>query len=115
MTIRNLEYAMSPRPSSSLARPGALARSLALSSTTSSAALSKGRIWPVNAKHPQVAGHRCYGRVADLPDVPDLVVIVTPPGTVPGIVRELAEKGTRAKAKTLSPARTFEPINARSW
>ncbi|TIV05851.1 MAG: GNAT family N-acetyltransferase, partial [Mesorhizobium sp.] len=56
----------------------------------------EGELWPVNPKHAQVAGHRCYGRVADLPGVPDLAVIVTPPETVPDIVRELGEKGTRA-------------------
>ena len=32
----------------------------------------------------------------DIPGIPDLAVIVTPPATVPGLVRELGEKGTRA-------------------
>ncbi|TJW87445.1 MAG: bifunctional acetate--CoA ligase family protein/GNAT family N-acetyltransferase, partial [Mesorhizobium sp.] len=39
---------------------------------------------------------RCWAKVADLPGIPDLAVIVTPPETVPGIVRELAEKGAQA-------------------
>ncbi|TIV22905.1 MAG: hypothetical protein E5V99_26230, partial [Mesorhizobium sp.] len=63
MTIRNLEYAVSPK--SVVVVGGGF----------------EGEIWPVNPKHAQVVGHRCYGRVADLPGVPDLAVIVTPPET----------------------------------
>ncbi|TGU53216.1 CoA-binding protein, partial [Mesorhizobium sp. M2D.F.Ca.ET.148.01.1.1] len=56
----------------------------------------EGEIWPVNPKYSQVAGRRCYATAAELPGVPDLGVVVTPPETVPGIVRDLGEKGTRA-------------------
>jgi acetyltransferase len=50
----------------------------------------------VNPKYKEVAGHRCYSRVHDIPSVPDLAVIVTPPATVPDLIRELCEKGTKA-------------------
>ena len=56
----------------------------------------EGEIWPVNPKYQQVAGRRCYARANDIPGIPDLGVIVTPPATVPALVRELGEKGTRA-------------------
>ncbi|EHK53272.1 hypothetical protein MAXJ12_31237 [Mesorhizobium alhagi CCNWXJ12-2] len=56
----------------------------------------EGEVWPVNPKYRKVAGRRCYAKAADLPGIPDLGVIVTPPGTVPDIIRDLGEKGTRA-------------------
>jgi len=55
-----------------------------------------GPIMPVNPKHQAVAGLLAYADVAELPIVPDLAVICTPPETVPGIIGDLAEKGTRA-------------------
>ncbi|RWL84371.1 MAG: bifunctional acyl-CoA synthetase/GNAT family N-acetyltransferase [Mesorhizobium sp.] len=96
MTIRNLEYAVSPK---SVVVVGATERVGSVGRVVFDNIVGagfEGEIWPVNPKHAQVAGHRCYGRVADLPGVPDLAVIVTPPETVPDIVRELGEKGTRA-------------------
>ena len=53
----------------------------------------EGSIWPVNPRHPEVEGRRCYRNAADLPGIPDLGVIVTPPETVPGIIRDLSRKG----------------------
>ncbi|RUW63644.1 CoA-binding protein, partial [Mesorhizobium sp. M2A.F.Ca.ET.067.02.1.1] len=96
MTIRNLEYAVSPK---SVVVVGATERVGSVGRVVFDNIVGggfEGEIWPVNPKHAQVVGHRCYGRVADLPGVPDLAVIVTPPETVPDIVRELGEKGTRA-------------------
>jgi acetyltransferase len=55
----------------------------------------EGEIFPVNPKYQDVCGRRCFSRIADTPVVPDLAVIVTPPETVPDLVRELGEKGTR--------------------
>ena len=55
-----------------------------------------GPVWPVNPKYAAVAGRPAYGRIADLPSAPELAVICTPPATVPGLVAELGERGTRA-------------------
>src|SRR5881394_1761664 len=96
MTIRNLEYAVSPK---SVVVVGATERVGSVGRVVFDNIVSggfEGEIWPVNPKHSHVIGHRCYSTVADLPGVPDLAVIVTPPDTVPDIVRELAGKGTRA-------------------
>ncbi|NRP74794.1 Succinyl-CoA ligase [ADP-forming] subunit alpha [Ensifer psoraleae] len=60
------------------------------------AAEFEGDIWPVNPKHVEVSGLHCYRRVADVPGVPDLAIIVTPPRTVPALIHELGTKGTRA-------------------
>ena len=53
-------------------------------------------MWLVNPKHESIEGQRCYPSVGALPAAPDLAVIVTPPQTVPQLIRELGEKGTRA-------------------
>src|ERR1700676_2708449 len=52
-----------------------------------------GTIFPVNNKRSNVLGVRSYPRVGELPEVPDLVVITTPAGTVPGVLRESVELG----------------------
>lgn len=96
MTIRNLEYAVGPK---SVAVFGASVRDGSVGRVVFDNIVNggfEGEIWPVNPKYSQVAGRRCYAKAADLPGIPDLGVIVTPPETVPGIVRELGEKGTRA-------------------
>jgi len=55
-----------------------------------------GPVMPVTSEHPSVAGVLAYPDVACLPQVPDLALICTPPATVPGIIRTLGERGTKA-------------------
>ncbi|MEJ6849354.1 bifunctional acetate--CoA ligase family protein/GNAT family N-acetyltransferase [Sinorhizobium fredii] len=96
MTIRNLHHAIDPK---SLAIIGASTRSGSLGRVIIEnvmAAAFEGEIWPVNPKYDEVAGLRCYRRVADIPSVPDLAIVVTPPKTVPALIHELGVKGTRA-------------------
>ncbi|BCH33315.1 N-acetyltransferase [Mesorhizobium sp. L-8-10] len=96
MTVRNLEFAAHP---GSVAVYGASTREGSVGATVMRNIVEggfEGEIWPVNPKYREVAGRRCYARTSALPYAPDLGVIVTPPETVPGIVRELGEKGTRA-------------------
>lgn len=54
-----------------------------------------GAILPVNPHAESVAGVLAYPDVASLPLTPDLAIIATPPETVPGLVDELGERGTR--------------------
>ena len=74
-------------------RPGALGdivwRNLA-------AAPLKGPLFAVNPKHANIGGRRAYARLGDLPQRPDLAVIVTPARTVPEIMREAARAGVKA-------------------
>lgn len=96
MTIRNLEHAFAPK---SVAVFGASVRDGSVGRVVFDNIVSggfEGTVWPVNPKYSQVAGRRCYAKAADLPGIPELGVIVTPPETVPGIVRDLSDKGTRA-------------------
>ena len=58
----------------------------------------KGRLYPVNPKHTAVGGRRAYARLIDLPEKPDLAVIVTPARTVAAIVRDAGHAGIKAAA-----------------
>lgn len=48
----------------------------------------KGKIYPVNPKRKEVWGLPCYPSITAVPEQVDLVVIVTPAATVPGLVAE---------------------------
>lgn len=96
MTIRNLEHAVRPKSIAVLgasSREGSLGHILMRNIIEAGFA---GEIWPVNPKYDEVAGRRCYARVSDISSIPDFAVIATPPGTIPSLIHELGEKGTRA-------------------
>jgi acetyltransferase len=48
----------------------------------------------VNPKYDSILDVICYPSVADIPETPDLAVIVTPAKTVPVLFKELGLKGT---------------------
>src|SRR6266446_6426734 len=52
--------------------------------------------WPVNPNYDEIAGHRCYQSLADLPIVPDCVVVALPADAVTDVVREAASLGVRS-------------------
>ena len=47
----------------------------------------------VNPKHREIDGEPCVARIEDLAPVPDLIVVVTPAATVPGIVASAGRRG----------------------
>ncbi|MGW8257220.1 MAG: acetate--CoA ligase family protein, partial [Thermoguttaceae bacterium] len=55
----------------------------------------RGVVYPVNPKRESVQGIQAYKDIAHLPHAPDLAVICTPAPTVPAIVQECGEAGTR--------------------
>ena len=55
-----------------------------------------GPILPVNPKAQTIRGVYTYPDIKSLPIIPDMAVVCTPPDTVPGIINNLGEKGTRA-------------------
>lgn len=55
-----------------------------------------GSILPVNPRSETICGVFAYKTVADLPLVPELAIISTPPETIPGLITELGEKGVKA-------------------
>jgi len=96
MTIRNLDPCFRPR---SIAVVGASQKPLAVGSIVLRnirAGGFAGAIYPVNPKYDRIDDLACYRKASDLPEAPDLAVIVTPPTTVPGVVAQLGERGCKA-------------------
>src|SRR5215469_13608009 len=54
-----------------------------------------GTVYPVNPKRASVLGVKAYPSVSAIPEQVDLAVIVTPPPSIPGIIRECGEAGVR--------------------
>src|SRR5271165_891271 len=95
MTVRNLEAVFRPNAVALIGastRPNAIGQVIALNLM---AAGFNGPIMPVNPNHTAVGGVLCYPDVARLPLTPDLAVICTPPETIPGLISELGQRGTR--------------------
>ncbi len=54
-----------------------------------------GTVYPVNPKRPSVLGVKAYKSITEIPEQVDLAVVVTPPPSIPGIIRECGENGVR--------------------
>jgi acetyltransferase len=55
----------------------------------------EGKLYPINPKHKQVGGYKCFPSVLEVGEDIDLAVIATPARTVPGIIRDLGEAGVK--------------------
>jgi acetyltransferase len=55
-----------------------------------------GIVYPVGPSGGFVQTHRIYRSIADIPDQVDLVVILTPARTVPGVLEQCGQKGVQA-------------------
>lgn len=96
MSIRNLDYLFAP---TSVAVIGASERAHSVGATVLQNLTQggfSGPVFAVNPKYQRLGALPVYARVADLPQVPDLAIICTPPATVPGLLAELGACGTRA-------------------
>ncbi len=96
MSVRNLDSLFDP---ASVAVIGASERPASVGATVWRNLLGggfPGEVYAVNPKHRQLDGHKVYAHIKDLPQTPELAIICTPPATVPGLVHELAKRGTRA-------------------
>ncbi len=56
----------------------------------------KGALFPINAKSAEIQGQRAYASLADIEEPVELVVIATPPHTVPGIIEDCGVHGVKA-------------------
>src|SRR6516164_7473493 len=54
-----------------------------------------GKIFPVNPKRDTVLGVKAYPGITAVPEKPDLAVIITPPPTVPAIVKDCGSMGVK--------------------
>jgi len=96
MTIRNLDAMFKPH---SVAIVGASDRPHSVGAVVTRNLREGGfggPLLPVNPNHAEIAGLPCYANVSDLPVTPDLAVICTPAVTVPGLIEQLAARGTKA-------------------
>ncbi|QHE84790.1 acetate--CoA ligase family protein [Hydrogenophaga sp. BPS33] len=53
----------------------------------------QGKLYPVNSRYSEVAGHTCFASLSELPDSPDLVIIAAPRDEVEAIVDECCRVG----------------------
>ena len=96
MSIRNLDSLFDP---TSIAVFGASQRVGSVGATVwrnLSTGSFKGALYAVNPKRPELDGYTAVATAAELPVVPALAVICTPPDTVVGVIEALAKLGTRA-------------------
>ncbi|MCW3478939.1 bifunctional acetate--CoA ligase family protein/GNAT family N-acetyltransferase [Neisseriaceae bacterium JH1-16] len=96
MTIRNLDHLLRPR---SVVVIGASAREHSVGATVLKNLLHGGfggAVLAVNPKYRTLAGIQVYASVKALPVTPELAVICTPPATIPTLIAELGEHGTKA-------------------
>jgi acetyltransferase len=96
MSVRNLEFLFQPASVTVIGasdRPGSIG-AVVLANLKRGG--FKGPIWVVNKRHDTVDGEPAWSDVASLPQAPQLAVICTPAATVPGLIADLARKGTRA-------------------
>lgn len=56
----------------------------------------KGGLYPVNTKNPKVQGHKAYASISQIEEPVELVVIATPPRTVPGIIEDCGKHCVKA-------------------
>jgi len=56
----------------------------------------RGALYAVNPKHREIFGQRAYARLSELPQPPELAVIVTPARSVPEIIADAGAAGVRA-------------------
>ncbi|MCB2226565.1 MAG: acetate--CoA ligase family protein [Desulfarculaceae bacterium] len=54
-----------------------------------------GEIYLVNPKGGELEGRTLYPSAADLPEAPDMAVILTPAATVPGLMEDLGQRGCK--------------------
>jgi len=53
----------------------------------------EGKIYPVNPRYEDVAGLRCYPALTDVPEIPDLALILVNASRVADMLRQCGEKG----------------------
>ncbi|HRD65044.1 MAG TPA: GNAT family N-acetyltransferase [Candidatus Competibacter sp.] len=95
MPTRHLQYLFDP---ASVALIGASERPGSLGAALTRNVLDGGfggELFLVNRRHRRVRGMLAYPHPADLPGVPELVIVATPAPTVPKLLAELGQRGTK--------------------
>jgi len=53
----------------------------------------RGKLYPVNPRYPEVAGVKCYPSLAEVPETPDLVLILVNASRVADVLKQCGAKG----------------------
>src|ERR1019366_3028605 len=56
----------------------------------------QGKVYAVNAKHPEVLGLKTYGSIRDIREPVDLAIVATPAATVPQLIGECVDAGAKS-------------------
>jgi acetyltransferase len=56
----------------------------------------QGKVYAVNAKHPEVLGLKTYGSIRDIRGPVDLAIVATPAATVPQLIGECVDAGAKS-------------------
>lgn len=99
MSLRNLEYLFAPKSVALIGasdRPHSVGATVWANLVSAHSASGDQSLMAVNPRLTRLLGWPVYPDVASLPQTPDLAVIATPPATVPDLVAQLAQRGTRA-------------------
>src|SRR5450432_1525599 len=73
-------------------KPGTVGRTVLWNLVTSPFG---GTVYPVNPNRPSVLGVKAYSSISDIPEPVELAVVVTPPASIPGIIKECGENGVQ--------------------
>ncbi len=55
-----------------------------------------GKVYPVNPSHEEILSLPCYASVSDLPEAPELAVIIVPAASVRKVMEECGSRGVKA-------------------
>jgi acetyltransferase len=73
--------------------PGSVGRTIVWNLISSSFG---GTIYPVNPKRASILGIKAYPTLAAVPEVVDLIVVVTPATSIPGIIKDAVDLGVKS-------------------
>src|ERR1700727_1873577 len=94
MSTYRLSHLLAPRSVALIGaspRPGSVGRAIVQNILN---AQFKGEFGVVNPRHRDIAGVATVTSLAELPFVPELVVIAAPPSAVPGIIADAGKLGS---------------------
>lgn len=95
MTIRNLNSIFSPSSVALVSTDSSLGNMSNVLADNLFSGGFKGKIFFVQPQYATFDGMATYRDIADLPQTPDLAIIATAPETVPKLIVELGQRGTR--------------------
>ena len=75
----------------------------------------QGGLYPINPKSAEIQGKKAYASIADIGEAVELVVIATPPQSVPDITRSTARTAAPAACSAASRLCGFIAVSPSRW